>query len=136
MHEDDVQRVIAHPLSMIGSDGLPHDRHPHPRLWGTFPRVLAHYCREKKVLPIEQAVHKMTGLSARNFKLHRRGLLRPGWYADVTVFDAARVQDRARYDEPRALSEGIAAVYVNGVASWRSGAGSSHAGRLLQRRPT
>jgi N-acyl-D-amino-acid deacylase len=138
MHEDDVQRVIAHPLSMIGSDGLPHDRHPHPRLWGTFPRVLGHYCRERGVFPLEQAVHKMTGLSARNFKLRERGLLRPGWFADVVVFDAQRVRDCADYEQPRAISEGIAAVYVNGVASYRGGQAnppgdSARAGRLLQR---
>ena len=77
----------------------------------------------------------MTGLSARNFKLHRRGLLQPGWYADVVVFDAARVRDRASYDEPLAISEGIAAVYVNGVPSWRGELhlSTGRAGRLLQR---
>ncbi len=102
---------------MIGSDGLPHDRHPHPRLWGTFPRVLARYCRERGLFPLEQAVHKMIGLSARNFKLHRRGQLQAGWYADIVVFDPARVRDRASYEQPLEVSEGIAAVYVNGVLS-------------------
>jgi N-acyl-D-amino-acid deacylase len=128
MHEDDVERVIAHPLSMIGSDGLPHDRHPHPRLWGTFPRVLARYCREKKLFPLEQAVHKMTGLSARNFKLRERGQLQPGWYADVVIFDAERVRDCASYEQPLVVSEGIAAVFVNGVRS-----STRRAGRLLRR---
>jgi sugar/nucleoside kinase (ribokinase family) len=80
----DVDRVIAHPRSMIGSDGLPNDRHPHPRLWGAFPRVLAHYWRERGLLTLEQAVHKMTGLTARNFRLEGRGLLRPGGFADIT----------------------------------------------------
>lgn len=135
MHEDDVERVIAHPLAMIGSDGLPHDRHPHPRLWGTFPRVLAHYCRERSLFSLEQAVHKMTGLSARNFKLRERGQLQAGWYADIVVFDPARVRDRASYEQPLAMSEGIAAVYVNGVPSWRGDAptASGRAGRWLQR---
>jgi N-acyl-D-amino-acid deacylase len=132
MHEDDVDRVIAHRLSMIGSDGLPHDRHPHPRLWGAFPRVLAHHCRERGLLTLEQAVHKMTGLSARRFRLPERGELRPGWFADVTVFDAARVRDRASYDEPTAPSEGIVQVFVNGVPSLH-GAGQGRAGRLLGR---
>jgi N-acyl-D-amino-acid deacylase len=135
MHEDDVERVIAHPLAMIGSDGLPHDRHPHPRLWGTFPRVLARYCRERKLFPLEQAVHKMTGLSARNFKLHRRGHLQAGWYADVVVFDPVRVRDRASYEQPLEVSEGIAVVYVNGVPSWRPDPPTStgRAGRWLDR---
>jgi N-acyl-D-amino-acid deacylase len=135
MHEDDVERVIAHPLSMIGSDGLPHDRHPHPRLWGTFPRVLGRYCRERGLFPIEQAVYKMTGLSARNFKLHRRGQLQAGWYADVVVLDPARVRDRASYEQPLEVSEGIAAVYVNGVPSWGGdqAASTGRAGRWLER---
>jgi N-acyl-D-amino-acid deacylase len=135
MHEDDVEKIIAHPLTMIGSDGLPHDRHPHPRLWGTFPRVLARYCRERGLFALEQAVHKMTGLSARNFKLHRRGQLQAGWYADVVVFDPTRVRDRASYEQPLEVSEGIVAVYVNGVPSWRGDAhaSSGRAGRWLGR---
>ena len=138
MHEDDVERIVAHPLTMIGSDGLPHDRHPHPRLWGTFPRVLARYCRERQLFPLELAIHKMTGLSSRNFKLHRRGLLQPGWYADIVVFDAARVRDRASYEQPLEISEGIAAVYVNGVPSYRGDVHGTtgRAGRLLHRTPT
>nr|WP_246312088.1 D-aminoacylase [Aquabacterium terrae] len=130
MHEDDVARVIAHPMSMIGSDGLPHDRHPHPRLWGAFPRVLAHYCRDRGLLTLEQAVHKMTGLSARHFRLNERGGLQPGWFADVTVFDPARVQDRATYDDPQAPSAGITQVFVNGVLSHR---GEDRAGETLPR---
>lgn len=135
MHEDDVERIVAHPLTMIGSDGLPHDRHPHPRLWGTFPRVLARYCRERKLFPLEQAIHKMTGLSASNFRLHRRGQLREGWYADIVVFDPTRVRDRATYEQPLEASVGIAVVYVNGVPSYRGGTPTvtGRAGRLLQR---
>ena len=72
--EADVERVIAHPRTMIGSDGLPHDRHPHPRLWGAFPRVFARYWRERKLFSLEQAVHKMTGMTARNFRIEGRGL--------------------------------------------------------------
>nr|WP_316639581.1 D-aminoacylase [uncultured Roseateles sp.] len=137
MHEDDVERIVAHPLTMIGSDGLPHDRHPHPRLWGAFPRVLARYCRERQLFPLEEAVYKMTGLSARNFRLHQRGQLQPGWFADVVVFDPATVQDRASYEQPLEVSEGITAVYVNGVQSYvgESQASTGRAGRLLQRQP-
>jgi len=123
MHEDDVRRVLAHPRSMVGSDGLPHDRHPHPRLWGTFPRVLGHYCRDEGLFTLPEAVRKMTGLAARNFRLHGRGRLQAGAYADVVVFDAARVRDLATYAEPLRRSEGIERVYVNGRLSYRGGAG-------------
>lgn len=135
MHEDDVRRVIAHPLSMIGSDGLPHDKHPHPRLWGAFPRVLARYWREQQLFSLETAVYKMTGLSARNFRLHQRGQLKPGWYADVVVFDPAKVRDVATYEDPIARSEGIRRVYVNGQLACEqdSAQGLAHAGRMLLR---
>jgi len=140
MHEDDVKRVIAHPLSMIGSDGLPHDKHPHPRLWGAFPRVLARYWREQNLFSLETAIHKMTGLSARNFRLHQRGQLQPGWHADVVVLDPARVRDVASYQEPIAVSEGIEKVFVNGALAYVAGSADpakvevrAHAGRLLKR---
>lgn len=132
MHEDDVRRVISHPRSMIGSDGLPHDRHPHPRLWGAFPRVLARYWREQKLFSLEQAVHKMTGLSARNFRLRERGEVRAGWFADLVVFDPARIRDLATYQAPVAQSEGVAAVFVNGVMSFAAGqAAPARGGRVL-----
>lgn len=144
MDEEDVKRVIAHPLSMIGSDGLPHDQHPHPRLWGAFPRVLARYWREQKLFSLETAIHKMTGLSARNFRLHQRGQLQAGWHADVVVLDPARVRDVATYENPIALSEGIERVFVNGVLTYGRDADDSdlaghppvksRAGRLLKRR--
>ena len=134
MHEDDVRRVIGHPRSMIGSDGLPHDRHPHPRLWGAFPRVLARYWREQQLFTLEQAVHKMTGLSARNFRLRERGELRAGWFADVVVFDAARIRDVATYEQPLAQCEGVALVYVNGALGFAAGAAAAErGGRLLRR---
>lgn len=132
MHEDDVRRVIAHPRSMIGSDGLPHDRHPHPRLWGAFPRVLARYWREQKLFSLEQAVHKMTGLSARNFRLDQRGELRAGWFADLVVFDPARIRDLATYEQPVAQSEGVEMVFVNGQLSFDAGtATGTRGGRVL-----
>lgn len=139
MHEDDVKRVIAHPLTMIGSDGLPHDQHPHPRLWGAFPRVLARYCREQQLFSLETAVYKMTGLSARNFRLQARGQLQVGWHADVMVFDPLRVRDVATYEAPIAVSEGIERVFVNGVLAYvAAGVGEvakvgGRAGRLLKR---
>jgi N-acyl-D-amino-acid deacylase len=140
MHEDDVKRVIAHPLTMIGSDGLPHDQHPHPRLWGAFPRVLARYWREQKLFSLETAIYKMTGLSARNFRLHQRGQLQAGWHADVVVLDPARVRDVATYEDPIALSEGIEKVFVNGELAYVAGSADAanarvqaRAGRLLKR---
>lgn len=135
MREDDVERVIAHPLSMIGSDGLPHDERPHPRLWGAFPRVLACYWREKGLLRLEQAIHKMTGLSARRFRLEGRGELKAGHAADVVVFDPAAVKDGATYEHPTQFSEGIERVWVNGVLSYtaRDRATGVRAGRFLRR---
>ena len=136
MNEEDVERVIAHPRTMIGSDGLPHDRHPHPRLWGAFPRVLARYWRERALFSLETAVHKMTGLTARNFRIDDRGLLRPGAMADIVVFDPQRIADTATYDAPINVSTGVTAVYVNGVRSYAEADGlrvQGRAGRMLAR---
>ncbi len=132
MDEADVRRVLAFPLTMIGSDGLPHDDHPHPRLWGTFPRVLGHYSREIGLFPLEQAVHKMTGLSASTFRLDRRGRLSEGYFADLVVFDPETIIDRATYEEPKQFSAGVDKVFVNGTLSWEAGATSvRRAGRLV-----
>jgi len=135
MCEDDVERVIAHPRAMIGSDGLPHDPHPHPRLWGAFPRVLARYWRDRGLFSLEQAIHKMTGLTARNFHIKDRGLLRVGHYADIVVFDPARIRDTASYAHPESLSEGIEHVFVNGEAAYQEKTGKVQArnGRVLLR---
>ena len=134
MAEEDVQRVLKYPATMIGSDGLPHDQHPHPRLWGTFPRVLGHYCRELGLFSLETAVHKMSGLSARRFRLDDRGEIRLGAYADVVVFDAATVMDVATFKQPKQVSQGIECVLVNGVIAYRSGnVTAERSGRFLQR---
>ncbi|WP_395702125.1 amidohydrolase family protein [Aquabacterium sp.] len=121
MAAEDVERVLQHPLTMIGSDGLPHDRHPHPRLWGSFPRVLGHYSRDRALLPLEAAVHKMTGLPAQRFGLHDRGRVAPGQMADLVLFDPATVRDNASYAEPTAPPSGIEAVWVNGVLALQRG---------------
>ncbi len=132
MAAQDVERVLQHPLTMIGSDGLPHDRRPHPRLWGTFPRVLGHYSRDKKLFPLESAIHKMTGLPAQRFGLKGRGVIAIGNHADLVLLDPLAVRDNANYEAPEQPSTGIHAVYVNGhLALWRGKQTASHAGRRL-----
>ena len=134
MAEEDLERIMAYKRTMIGSDGLPGAPHPHPRLWGTFPRVLGRYVREKGVLGLEEAVRRMTGLSADTFRLQERGYLRPGYCADVVVFDPARVIDRATYREPCQAAAGIELVLVNGHPVWRQGAvTSARPGRFIAR---
>jgi len=133
MREDDVRRVLAYPPTMIGSDGLPHDTHPHPRLWGTFPRVLGHYCRELALFPLEIAVHKMTALSARRFNLEARGEVRAGFHADITVFDPDVVLDAATFDQPMEPAHGIEHVLVNGTLTYSFGKPTAQrAGRFLE----
>ena len=132
MREDDVQRVMKSDLSMIGSDGLPHDEHPHPRLWGTFPRVLGKYARELQLFPVEKAIHKMTGLTADVFGLHDRGRIAAGYAADIVVFDPERIIDTATYESPNSKSEGVFMTIVNGKAVFANGETTgAEAGRLL-----
>ncbi len=133
MAEEDVRRILAFPGTMIGSDGLPHDKHPHPRLWGTFPRVIGHYGREVGLFPLEVAVHKMTGLAAERFGLKDRGVLREGAYADLVMFDPVAIIDTATFEAPVQPAHGISLVMVNGVAAWRDGAAGDRAGRFLRR---
>ncbi|PJI44328.1 amidohydrolase family protein [Ferrovibrio sp.] len=135
MHEEDVQRIIAHPRSMIGSDGLPSNDMPHPRLWGTFPRVLGHYSRDLKLLSLEQAVHKMTGLTAKVFGMVDRGAIRTGAFADLVLFDPETVIDTATFSNPIQPAAGIREVWVNGVSSYIGGKGVTGAanGRLITR---
>ena len=134
MHEDDVRAILAHEACMIGSDGLPSDPLPHPRLWGTFPRVLGHYARDTALMPLATAVHRMTGLSGATFNLDDRGVIRVGAVADVTVFDAGRVADLATYERPRIAAQGIEHVFVGGMLSWTNGAATgSRGGRFIRR---
>jgi len=135
MDERDVQRILRHPLAMIGSDGLPHDAFPHPRLWGTFPRVLGHYARDLGLFSLEAAVHKMTGRTAEVFGLADRGVIRPGAFADLVLFDPATVRDAATYEQPAQASEGIVETWVNGRSAYVHGLGATaaRAGRLVTR---
>ncbi len=134
MDEADVQRILAYGPTMIGSDGLPHDAFPHPRLWATFPRVLGHYSRDLKLFSLEQAVHKMTGLTAQTYGLEGRGALREGAWADITVFDADAVAEAATFEHPIAPARGIEYVMVNGAMVWEQGrATGARPGRVLRR---
>jgi len=134
MDEKDVQRILAFDGTMIGSDGLPHDAAPHPRLWGTFPRVLGHYARGLGLFPLETAVHKMTGLTAQTFGLQGRGILKEGYAADITVFDAGTVDESATFARPIQPARGIDAVIVNGALVWKDGkAAGARPGQVLAR---
>ncbi len=136
MDENDVQRILAFDETMIGSDGIPVGESPHPRLWGTFPRVLGHYSRDVGLFPLETAVWKMTGLTARNFGLQGRSTLKVGHHADVVVFDAATIRDTATYAAPIQAAAGIDAVIVNGVVAWRQGVHSgARSGQVITRTP-
>ncbi|HEV2675131.1 MAG TPA: D-aminoacylase [Aliidongia sp.] len=134
MDEGDVRAILAFDETMIGSDGLPIGEKPHPRLWGTFPRVLGHYSRDLGLFPLETAVWKMSGLTAKNFGIARRGTIAVGNHADIVVFDAATVRDTATYDTPCEPAQGVDAVIVNGVLTWWQGAHSgAREGRVLSR---
>jgi len=129
-----MRRILAHPATMIGSDGLPNDPRPHPRLWGTFPRVLGRYCREERLITLPDAVHKMTGMPAQRFGLVGRGLIHEGYCADLVLFDAERILDTATFSDPVRVAEGIAAVWVNGELAYTSaGATGKRAGRFVPR---
>ena len=134
MDEADVRRILSYPHTMIGSDGLPHDAHPHPRLWGSFPRVLGHYAREEHLFPMQEAIRRMTSLSAERFGLAGRGRLMQHYAADLVLFDPGTVKDRATFEDPKQPSAGIHAVWVNGQAVWRDGqATPARPGRALRR---
>jgi N-acyl-D-amino-acid deacylase len=125
---------MSHAGAMIGSDGIPFDTHPHPRLWGTFPRVLGHYARDLKLFSLEDAVRRMTSYSARHFRLRERGEVKAGFYADLCLFDPATVIDAATFDEPKLPAKGIDTVICNGTFAWRDGKpGGGHGGRVLRR---
>ena len=135
MDEEDVRRVMRHPSTMIGSDGLPTpEGRPHPRLYGSFARVLGHYARDLALFPLEEAVYKMTGFPCRKFGLHERGLVRPGWFADLVAFDSGSVIDVGTFEEPNEYPEGIVHVLVNGESVVENGAHTRRRpGRALRR---
>ncbi len=131
LHEDDVERIMRHPWTAIASDGRlvrPGDGHPHPRWYGTFPRVLGHYVRERGVLTLEEAVRKMTSLPADRLGMTDRGRIREGLRADIVVFDPETVIDRATFEDPHQYPDGIPWVIVGGTVTVEEG-------RFLDLRP-
>jgi N-acyl-D-amino-acid deacylase len=135
--EEDMRRILRHPATMIGSDGLPNDPRPHPRLWGTFPRVLGRYCREEKLFSLPEAINKMTGMPAQRFGLAQRGRICEGYYADLVLFDPERIIDTATFSNPISPAVGIEYVWVNGSLSYTSrGSTESRSGRYVPRGKT
>ena len=134
MKEENLKRILAHPLVCVGCDGAAIAPYgplgkgkPHPRHYGTFPRVLGKYVREEKILHLDKMIHKITAKAAEKFGLDKRGRLEPGYYADVVVFDPTRVIDKATWTNPHQYPEGINHVFVNGVQVIENG---EHTGRL------
>lgn len=134
MDEGDVRMVMAHPSTMIGTDGLDRGSKPHPRAWGTYPRVLGKYVREEGVISLENAIYKMTGMPAAKFQIANRGLIKQGYYADLVVFDPDTVIDNATYENSRVGPDGIPHVIVNGKIAVRNGKhAGTRSGRALRR---
>lgn len=128
MSEDNVRKQIKLPWVSFGSDagslapsGVFLKANPHPRAYGNFARLLGRYVREEKLIPLEEALRRLTTLPAQNLKLHRRGALQPGYFADLVVFDPARIQDHATFAKPHQYSTGVVHVFVNGVQVLRNG---------------
>ncbi|WP_375259871.1 amidohydrolase family protein [Citreimonas sp.] len=132
MDEGDVRRILAYEHTIICSDGIARGSHPHPRVWGTFPRVLGHYVRDAGVFDLETAIRRMTSMPADRFGLRDRGRIAEGTYADAVIFDAATIREANDYAHPTRPAEGIDLVFVNGRESWRSGVHSgARAGVVL-----
>lgn len=121
MTEDDVKYIIKHPATMVGSDAIPSPGKPHPRFFGTFPRVLSKYVREDKVISLPEGIRKITSLPAQKLGLRDRGLLREGMWADLVVFDQETIEDKANFIDPQQYPVGIDFVLVNGQIAVRNG---------------
>ncbi|WP_165772668.1 N-acyl-D-amino-acid deacylase family protein [Tepidiforma thermophila] len=134
--EADIETNLRHPRVFIGSDGIPVLKgNPHPRLFGTMPRVLARYVRERGVVPLEEAVRKMTSAPCERFGIAGRGRVAEGWFADLVLFDAATIEDRATYAAPKQEPQGIRMVVVNGQVAYEDGVHTgAGAGRMLRYR--
>lgn len=135
-HEENVQAIMKHRVHTGGSDGILVGAKPHPRAWGTFPRFLGHYCRELRLLTLEDMIHHLTGRPAARLKLVRRGLVRPGYAADLVLFDPETIRETATFEHPKQPAAGIQLVLVNGVPALDAGRPTGAlAGRSLRRKP-
>lgn len=135
-HEENVQAIMKHRVHTGGSDGILVGAKPHPRAWGTFPRFLGHYCRELRLLTLEDMIHHLTGRPAARLKLVRRGLVRPGYAADLVLFDPETIRETATFEYPKQPAAGIQLVLVNGVPALDAGRPTGAlAGRSLRRKP-
>jgi len=138
--ENDLRCGLQQPWTSIGLDGSEtsldgplFDPHSHPRAFGSMPRFLGHYVRKEHLLPLEQAVRKITSLPAQRERLRDRGLLREGFFADITIFDPATIIDKATYENPAEISEGVKFVFVNGKLEYEGGKlTGTNAGRVLR----
>lgn len=113
MSEDDIKKMMQWPHTNICSDGSSNGTHP--RGYGAFTRVLGKYVRNEKTISLKEAIYKMTGLAAHHMGMSKRGLIKNGYYADLVIFNPETAEDKATVDKPHAISEGISAVYINGV---------------------
>ncbi len=137
--EDDLRYGLKQPWTKIGLDagelsldGPLYEPHSHPRAFGSMPRLLGHYVRDEHLLPLEQAIRKITSLPAQRERLRDRGLLKENYFADITIFDPATIQDKATYENPTQLSEGVKYVFVNGQLEYEGGRlTETKAGRVL-----
>jgi N-acyl-D-aspartate/D-glutamate deacylase len=135
MREEDVRTVMRHKSTMIGSDGIPTlDGKPHPRLYGTFARVIGHYARDEKLFAMEEAIHRMTGFSAKKFGMHDRGVIAPGLAADLVLFDPKKIIDAGTFEDPKKTPLGINAVYTNGKPTIQDGKPTTTRSGLALRR--
>jgi len=136
INSDDVDRIMQHPMTSIASDGpitVFGVGSPHPRTYGTFARVLGRYVRDRNILSLEEAIRKMTSLPAHILSINKRGLLREGYYADITIFDAETVIDKATFEDPHQYAIGINTVLVNGVIVVENGLhNGNRPGRVLR----
>jgi N-acyl-D-aspartate/D-glutamate deacylase len=114
VEEEDMITILKLPYQMVGTDGLLGGR-PHPRAYGTYPRILGRYCREKEILTLEEAIHKMTYMPAKRLRLKHEGLIEEGMCANITIFNPETIIDRATYEEPIQYPRGIEYVIVNGT---------------------
>ncbi|MCK4446445.1 MAG: amidohydrolase family protein, partial [Candidatus Marinimicrobia bacterium] len=134
MDEDNLKKVLAFPLITIGSDGsaiAPYGKlgkgKPHPRYYGTFPRILGKYCREERIFDLPTAIKKMTSMSAKKLGINKRGILKKGYFADITIFNPKTIIDNATYTNPHQYPTGIKYVIVNGKLTIKKG---KHTGEL------